>query len=464
MAQHIRHGEISSREAVHSVLERIEEVNPQINALTHVFAEQAIQAATQADQLRRQGLSLGLLHGVPVTVKVNTDVAGEPTTHGVVSRRAHVAAENSPVVRNLYKAGAVIVGRSNTPAYSTRWFTDNDLHGQTRNPWAEEVTPGGSSGGAAAAVACGMGAIAHGNDLAGSIRYPAYACGVVGLRPTSGRVPSFNPSSGDGRTFAAQSFTVQGPLARNVADIELALAAMSVRDVRDPNWVDVALKSQGPVARTVALLDEIDGVDIDQPVYAALHQAARWLEDRGWRVERIKDPGLTEASRVWMAIAMTEIRQGLDPLIRQSGDVAACNALDAMLGHQASDGSLREYVEAFALRDALRRRWNLVLEHYSVILMPTSCELPFPVGLDQQGHGAMRRILLAQSPLMAIAALNLPGLSVPTGFVEKVPVGVQVVSGAFREDLCLLAGEAIETASGMGACRILSLPQAAAGI
>ncbi len=168
----------------------------------------------------------GALHGVPVTIKVNVDTAGHATTDGIVAAKDNIAETDSPLVAHMRAAGAVIVGRSNTPAFSLRWFTDNDLHGRTLNPFDAKVTPGGSSGGAAAAVATGMGAIAHGNDYGGSVRYPAWACGVVGLRATVGRVPGYKASA-PSRIISNQMMSVQGPLTRSVADARLALQVMA---------------------------------------------------------------------------------------------------------------------------------------------------------------------------------------------------------------------------------------------
>ncbi|GAA1033604.1 MULTISPECIES: amidase family protein [Amycolatopsis] len=186
----ILNGSLSSKEVVQAALDRIAEVNPAVNALVEVDGEHALAAADRADGALRRGQALGALHGLPVATKVNSDQAGHATTDGVVEFRDRVAAEDSPVVANLRKAGAVIVGRTNTPAFSHNWFTDNDLYGATMNPWNRQLTPGGSSGGAAAAIATGMCALAQGNDLGGSVRFPAFACGIVGLRPTVGRIPS----------------------------------------------------------------------------------------------------------------------------------------------------------------------------------------------------------------------------------------------------------------------------------
>jgi len=445
MGTELLNGTISSREITQSCLRRIEEVNPHINAITHVTADKALRAADEADARRHAKKALGPLDGVPVTIKVNVDVVGEPTTHGVEAKRDLIATANSPVVSNLLRAGAVIIGRTNTPAFSLRWFTENALHGRTLNPWNESITPGGSSGGASAAVAAGMCPIAHGNDLAGSVRYPAYACGVAGLRPTAGRVPSFTPSSGNARPFAAQFFAVQGPIARRVHDLRLALAAMSAPDTRDPVWVPAPLEfaSQDQPLR-VALIDEIAGVGIAPAVREALHMAAKCLETEGYIVERASGPSIMAAFDVWMTIAMTEIRTGLASTLEEQSDANAVRAFRDMQHDYDTTIDLNRYIGAFGQRDALRREWNAFLQRYPLVLMPTSCELPFAWESDQQGPEAMSRILRAQSPLKAIAALNLPGLSVPTGLSNGVPVGVQLVASAFREDLCLAAGEAIE--------------------
>jgi len=237
LAEAIRRKDVSCRDAIASVLARIDETNPRVNALPEVLADEAVAAADAADRALARGEQIGPLHGVPVTTKVNVDQAGRATTNGVVALRDLVAASDSPPVANLTRAGAVVIGRSNTPAFSLRWFTDNDLHGRTLNPWNPGVTPGGSSGGAAAAVALGMGPIAHGNDYGGSIRYPAWACGVVGLRPTVGRVPAYNETANEERGISSQLMSVQGPLTRTVADARLALAVMAEGDPRDPLWV-----------------------------------------------------------------------------------------------------------------------------------------------------------------------------------------------------------------------------------
>ncbi len=226
-------GQTSARALVTSALARVDVLNLWLNAVVQRCDEQALAAADVVDLAIANGDKTGPLGGIPVTVKVNVDQTGFATTNGLRLQEDLNASEDSPVVANLRPAGAIIIGRTNPPAFSLRWFTRNLVHGATVNPRVPGLTPGGSSGGAAVAVTVGMGPIGHGTDIAGSIRYPAYACGVNGLRPSLGRVPAFN-ASGPDRMIGAQLMADSGPIARSVADLRLALQAMAGRDVRDP--------------------------------------------------------------------------------------------------------------------------------------------------------------------------------------------------------------------------------------
>ena len=444
LARQISLREISCQEATASCLARLDAVNPRLNAVAEVRADEAMAAAAQADAMLARGETTGVLHGVPVTTKINVDQAGSATTNGVVAYRDSVAATDSPAVANLRNAGAIIIGRTNAPAFSFRWFTDNALHGRTLNPYDATRTPGGSSGGAAAAVAAGIGPLAHANDQGGSIRYPSYACGVTGLRPSLGRVPAFNPSGIRERTLAMQITSVQGPIARNVADLRLALKAMSARDVRDTWWTpapsDLAPARQ-PVK--VAVCAALPGFRIDPAVTAAVKQAAKWLEEAGYVVEEAAPPRFRDASDLWLAISMTEAKAGMLQTVEAVGDDAIKRAFGSFY-RNAPQLDMLGYMDALSLRSTLLREWMAFFEQYPVLLMPISLQPPFPVDRDQQGDQAMRELLDAQSPLTATAALGLPGLSVPTGMAGTVPMGVQIVAGRFQEGLCLAAGEAIE--------------------
>src|SRR3978361_384816 len=279
----IRSRKISAKQAASAALARLDAVNPAINAVVDHRPEDVLAQAAAIDAAIGRGEDAGPLAGVPVTVKVNIDQVGFATTNGVKLQRDLIASADSPVVSNLRKAGAVLLGRTNAPAFSFRWFTTNLIHGDTKNPRDPGITPGGSSGGAGAAVAAGIGQIAQGSDIAGSIRYPAYACGVHGLRPTVGRIAAFNAALPE-RTIGPQISAVSGPLARTIGDLRIALAAMSGRDVRDPWWVPEPL--EGPArAKRAALCFNPDGLDPVPEVKAAVADAGKRLQAAGWVVE-----------------------------------------------------------------------------------------------------------------------------------------------------------------------------------
>jgi amidase len=279
----IRSKKVSAKEAAVTALARLDAVNPKINAVVDHRPADVLAQAAAVDAAIARNEDAGPLAGVPVTVKVNIDQEGFATTNGLKLQRDVIAKTNSPVIDNLRKAGAVILGRTNCPAFSYRWFTTNLIHGDTKNPRDPGITPGGSSGGAGAAVAAGIGHIAHGTDIAGSIRYPAYACGVHGLRPTVGRIAAFNASLPE-RSIGPQISAVSGPLARTIGDLRMGLAAMSGYDARDPWWVPAPL--QGPVMpKRAALCLRPDGLETSADVTAAVADAGKRLQRAGWVIE-----------------------------------------------------------------------------------------------------------------------------------------------------------------------------------
>src|SRR5664279_1573741 len=281
IAAAIRRRDISARETLESCLGRMAAVNTKLNAVTVDLSAAAREAADRADAAVARGDELGALHGVPVTIKENVDQEGCATTNGVVGFQGIIAREDSPVVAHWKRAGAVILGRTNTPAFSFRLDTVNDLRGRTFSPWSQTHTPGGSSGGAASSVAAGITPLAHGNDIAGSVRFPAYCCGIAGIRPSFGRVPAYNPTQTAERSMSSQLMSVQGPLARSVADVRLGLAAMSARDPRDPWWTLAPLEwPELPRPIRVAVVTEahdLAGARLHPSVARALEQAAAAL-------------------------------------------------------------------------------------------------------------------------------------------------------------------------------------------
>lgn len=442
LASHIRSRKLSAREAASAALDRLNAVNPAINAVVDHRPEETLAQADAVDAALAKGENPGVLGGVPITVKVNVDQAGFATTNGVRLQRDLVAQSNSPVVDNLRKAGAVIVGRTNTPAFSYRWFTTNLLHGDTKNPRDPSITPGGSSGGAAAAVTSGIGHIGHGTDIAGSIRYPAYACGIHGLRPTIGRIPAFNASSPE-RPIGPQITAVSGPLARTVADVRLALHAMAQRDVRDPWWVPAPL--EGPARqKRAAICLRPGGLETVREVSEAVVDAGKRLERAGWTVEEVTEiPPFEEAAdlqvKFWLADGYDAMRDAAE----REGDPGA---LAVLRGHEATARSLdfAAFSKMLTRRATLVRAWETFFDTYAVIVMPPCGELPFSWQLDLKDDASFRRVWRAQMPQIALPFIGMPGLTVSTGMAGRSPVGVQIVAGRYREDLCLAAGEAIE--------------------
>jgi len=256
--------EVSLDEIINSLEDRFNQVNPKINAIPESTFEYARKQAKLLDDNKKNNKPLGCLAGVPVTVKINTDQTGFASTNGLRLNKSLIANKNSTVVDNLEKAGAIIIGRTNTPAFSIRWFTNNSLHGHTFNPHNKRITPGGSSGGAASATASGIGCIGHGTDIAGSIRYPAYACGIHGIRPSVGRVPMINYSMPD-RYIGGQIMAVSGPLARSIKDLELGYDAMKQPNYDDPWWTPIS-QDLPTLNKKIALLSEIKGLKISSKV------------------------------------------------------------------------------------------------------------------------------------------------------------------------------------------------------
>jgi amidase len=441
----VRARKISAREAMVSALARLERVNPLINAVVDCKPDYSLAQADAVDAAIARGEHMGPLAGVPVTIKVLTDQAGFATTNGLKLQRDLVAQSNSPMVDNFLKSGATIVGRTNTPAFSYRWFTDNQLHGLTKNPRNNAITPGGSSGGASAATVAGIGHIGHGTDIAGSVRYPAYAVGIHGLRLTLGRAPNFN-ASGPERSIGSQIMAVSGPLARTIADLRLGLEAMAAPhapDARDPWYVAVPLDGP-PVAKRAALCIAPDGLEVVPEVKAALIDAAKRLERAGWMVEEIANtPPLKEAAQLQVHLWIGDNYAAQLEAAEREGDPGA---LACLRGHAEMGRSLdfSTFSKTLIRRATLTRQWQMFFDKYPVLVMPVSGELPFADQLDLRDAESWQRVWRAQVPMIGTPFMGLPGLTVATGLVGQTPVGVQVVAGRYREDLCLLAGEAIE--------------------
>ena len=451
IAAGIAGGKFTSEDAVHSVLGRIDAENGELNAIVYDLSASALDAARAADQAVAGGDATGPLHGVPVTVKENVDQTDTPTTNGLPAFKDAIASEDAPVVANLRKAGAVIVGRTNTPELSMRATTDNPLRGRTKNPWHPDASPGGSSGGAGAAAAAGFGPIHHGNDIGGSLRFPSFACGVCTIKPSLGRVPAYNPSATAERGMLAQLMSVQGPICRHVDDLRLALAAMAAGDPRDPWWVPAPLFDWPEQPRPkIAVTTEAYGYPIHPDIVAGIERAAELLQRAGYTVEQVTTPSIAEPAQGWLDVAVYEIQQTLDPIARQHGSKTVQNIFDwyyAMGDLVDADG----YLAGIANRTALTRTWNLFLDEWPLVLSPFLMQPTFD--WDYDARGAEQTTDLFRSAIYSIGVnyLSLPAGVYPFGLVDERPAGVQLIGRRYREDLILDAMAVLEAEMGVPA-------------
>ena len=448
-AEAIRSGAVSCVEVTEAHIGRMHAINPKLNAVVVDLSDQARQAAKAADKATARKQALGALHGVPITIKENVDYEGRPNPNGVPSQMNIIAPSDAPVVRNLKDAGAIVLGLTNTPEFSFRGFTDNPLHGLTLNPWRDDITCGGSSGGAGASIAAGIGTIAHGNDIGGSLRWPAHCNGIVTIKPTQGRIPSYSESAAAERPMLAHLMSAQGPLVRSVADARLALEAMSRRDPRDPWWVPAPLtgpKPKGPIKVALAKLPA--DMKVDPSVRAALRQAADHLERSGYRVSEVEVPDINGVWQTWCDIITNEtvvlneaawLKVTSEDFHRAWGGIK----------HKANRLDLPGFMRATAARSTHIRRWQLFLEDYPVVLAPTSVQ-PTP-GPREDTISETRTAEIFWNDIRFISAINvlgLPGAVVPVALHDGKPIGVQLIAGRYREDMALDAAAAIERRAG----------------
>ncbi len=445
LARGIRQREYSVVEVVESVLARIEHLNPRLNAISFDCSEDARADAAAADEALSRGDPLGPLHGVPVTIKENVDQKGKPTPNGIPAFADLIAPDDAPVVANLKRAGAIITGRTNTPELSMRATTDNPLRGRTLNPWSDEASPGGSSGGAGAAAAAGFGPIHHGNDIGGSLRFPSFACGVMTVKPTQGRVPAYNPSAAVERGMLAQLMSVQGAICREVADLRLATAVMAQGDCRDPWWVPAPFDGwpdAGPVK--VAVTREAYGYPMHPGITEAIDRAAALLEAGGYPVEEVATPSMLDPANGWFDVATYEIKATLGPIARQVGSETLQNIFQwyYSLGNMVdADG----YREAIAARTAMTREWSIFLQRYPLLLSPFLMRPNFPWNYDAQNEASAHDVFRAAIYSVGVNYLGLPAGVMPMGQAAGLPAGVQIIGGRFREDLILDAMAVIES-------------------
>jgi amidase len=446
LAAAIRERRVSSREAVRAHLDRIEAIGARVNAVVRVLGEEALSAADAADRRLQAGDEVGTLHGVPITVKENIDLAGTPTTQAVAAMSGAVPAVDAPHVAHLRAAGAIPIGRTNLPDFALRWHTDNAVYGATINPWDASRTAGGSSGGEGAALATGMTPLGLGNDLGGSLRWPAQCNGICSLKPTLGRIPQASAIEPVDSPISIQLMAVQGPMARHVADLRLALGVMSQPSTRDPWYVPVPVAGL-PLApgRVAVVVDPAEPATSPQ-VAAGVRRAAGALREAGYDVEEVAPPDVAKAARTWLDMIAAELRimwRLMSPLVSDDANqfMSTFLELNPPIGEAG-------YVQTFMARQAIGRTWAEFQQAHPLVLAPISTEPPFTVGMDLDADG-VSAILSSMPMVVAINLLGLPAVAVPAGVEGGLPQVVQVIGPRFREDLCLAAAEAIEAACGI---------------
>ncbi len=451
MLELLRTRQVSAVELLQAHLRRIEEVNPRVNAIVTLAAERALAEAEEADRDLARGHRRGPLHGLPVAHKDLTETAGIRTTYGSPLFADHVPAHDSLVVRRMRQAGAITVGKTNTPEFGTGSHTVNDLFGATRNPYDLSRSAGGSSGGAAAALAAGMVPLADGSDMGGSLRNPASFCNVVGLRPTPGRVPSPSP------TAAWFTLGVPGPMARTVTDLALLMSVISGFDAASP----LAVTESGAVfaepletdltGLRVAWSPDLGGLPVDPETARVTADAPAVLAGLGARVEQVelKLSGAEEAFRTYRAWYYA-LSYGSMPRERLGANVR----WNVERGLEVTGADL---ARAERLRSALYRRMNAFFDTYDVLLAPVSQVPPFPVDapyVTEIDGEPMPDYLAWMRSAYWISVLHAPAASVPCGFTSTgLPVGVQIVGRPFDDLGVLRLAHAFEQATGHGTRR-----------
>ncbi|MEM9550633.1 MAG: amidase family protein [Pseudomonadota bacterium] len=444
--------EVSARECVDSALDRLDAVNPDLNAVVEPLADDARAAADEMDSAVARGADPGPLFGVPITIKVNVDQKGHATTNGVAALKDNIAPADAPIVENLQRAGAIVIGRTNTPEFSFRADTDNPLHGRTHNPWGKHISPGGSSGGAGSAVMAGIGALAHGNDIGGSLRFPAAANGAITVKPGLGRVPAWNPSQKAERGMLAQAMSVQGLITRTAADLHLAMPSVIAPDARDPFHVPLPWRGAAPEGTIpVAFTKNTFQYDLHPEVEAALDTARAALSDAGYDVVEIEPPDVFEIGRIGYRTLMGEIHTLMQEDIDAYGSPKIRKIFD-MYFQEFPPFEGRELLAMMAQRSAFARDWSVFLADYPLVLTPFQPAPFFGPDRDTEGVEGMHDVLGSAIYSYAMNFLGLPAGCVPARLTMlengAQPIVVQIVGQRWREDLVVDAMAAIESRVG----------------
>jgi aspartyl-tRNA(Asn)/glutamyl-tRNA(Gln) amidotransferase subunit A len=449
LAELIRRRVLSPVEITRAVLERIDRLNTRLGAYVMVHAERALGDARAAERAVMAGEPLGPLHGVPVSIKDNLWTAGERVTYGSRLLAEFIAPEDAPSVAGLRAAGAIVVGRTNLPEFAWRGSTDNRLFGESRNPWDVARTPGGSTGGGAAAVAAGLGPLALGSDGAGSIRIPASFCGLVGFKPTFGRVPMY-PAAG-GHELVAHVC----PLARTVRDVALMLNAIARHDRRDvfalpDDGVDYPAECHEPLGGTrvgapvrIAWSTDLGFAPVEPETRAIGETAARAFSEIGLTVEEatpdLGDPSVILKTLYGGAQAGAHAARSAEQKAQMDPELVAYAEASASL-------TVVEFLRGVAARQAMVDALRRFFERYDLLLTPTLCLPAFPLGVVGPSEVAGRKVThLGWTLCYPFNYSGQPAVSIPAGWTATgLPVGLQIVGRRLEDALVLRAAAAFE--------------------
>jgi amidase len=442
LARLIAGREVSSREVIDAHLARIEAVNPCLNAVVRVMADEARQAADAADRAVAAGDPLGPLHGVPFTVKENIDVAGTPTTQGIAVLAEAVADRDAPVVARMRAAGAIPIGRTNLPDLGLRVHTDSQLHGRTRNPWDHTRTAGGSSGGEGSALASGMSPIGLGNDIGGSLRNPAHCCGISAIKPTTGVVPHATVVPPVDWGISQQMMLVEGVMARQPSDVRTGFMAVAGQHLRDPLSVPARLVDLEPGRTlTIGVLAEPPGGSTHPGIAAVVRSAGTALASLGHRVEEAVPPGYERVLRLWQRLLTVDLsvqQELLDLVLGDDGRTFAHFGQE-IIGPVPHVEAMLEFAE----RQSHQRAWAEWFERFDILICPVWTQPAFPAGFDIESVLTARAVFELMRPVLPANYLGTPSAVVPAGFADGLPVGVQVMGAAFTDLRCLAVAEQI---------------------
>ena len=453
LAEQIRLKKLSPVEVVEAHLARIERLNPKLNAFVQIDAEGARRQAKLAHVAVAHGEKLGPLHGIPVSIKSSMEVEGMRCESGTRLRAGFVATQDAPLVSRLRKAGAIILGTTNTPELLMAWETDNLLYGRTNNPWDLSRTPGGSSGGEAAAIAAGCSAGGVGSDGGGSIRVPAHFSGICGLKPTPGRIPATGHFPTSVGPFALLG--VVGPMARTAADLKVLFEVMQGPDHGDPSSVPVPVRWPEHVdlkKLRIGYFEDDGRTPVTAETHAAVHAAADALKRAGFTVEPFRPEGLEQARRLWwqfFGIAggmllgpMTKGREAdLSPMLKQF--------LSWVAAESAHTGET--LLDTWIMRDVLRIEIFSQMREYPILLCPVASIPAFRHGERSWSiDGQIVEYLDAWSYTEWFNLLGNPAAAVPVGRSnEGLPIGVQIIARPWEEELVLAVAAELEAQRGV---------------